>query len=133
MNKYETLLNMALQGVVKTILKEVQEEGITPPASFYLTFQTDRDDVKLPAFVKEKYPQEITLVLEHQFENLCVLDDKITVELAFGGVYYALEIPYNALIYFADRGNHFALSLTPVPPASGMAAEVISLEALRKK
>ena len=55
MNKYETLLNNALQNVVKTILKEVQEEGIVPPASFYLTFQTDRADVKLPAFVKEKY------------------------------------------------------------------------------
>ena len=133
MNKYETLLNQALQGVVRTILQQVQEEGIVSPSSFYLTFQTNREDVKLPDFVRAKYPEEITLVLEHQFENLVVSDEKISVELSFGGQYYPVEIPFNALISFMDRGQNFGIPLTPVPYVPKEEAEVISLKDLLKK
>lgn len=110
---YNYYLQKAFRQTVHDILADVEKNGIETGCAYYLTFETNRNDVVLPDFVRAKYPTEITLVLENQFENLSVTDSKIEVDLAFGGVYTTIQIPFIALKQFADPNHQFGLQLKP--------------------
>ena len=139
---YNSYVQRAMRGIVKDILTDVTENGLTGESHFFITFQTDREDVKIPPFVRAKYPKQISIVLQHQFENLSAGSDGFSVELAFGGVLGTIFVPYTALIQFSDPSCDFGLVLEPVSDttlqkseatSTQSSAEVISLEALRKK
>lgn len=138
---YNTYVQQAMRMMIRDILSDVAEHGLQGESHFFITFQTDRDDVKLPPFVRAKYPQQMSIVLQHQYENLNAGLDGFSVELAFGGVPATIFIPYTAVIQFADPSCDFGLVLEPVsdknsvksPETAKETAEVISLEALRKK
>lgn len=133
---YQFFLQKAFRSVVKDILNTVANEGIELGYAYYLTFETDRNDVQLPDFVKAKYPKEITLVLENQFENLSVDDKSITVDLSFGGVFATVVIPFTALKRFADPNHQFVLTFLPERPqsnASQSMPQIICLDDLRKQ
>ncbi len=139
---YNSYVQRAMRGIVKDILADAAENGLQDNSHFFITFQTDRDDVKIPPFVRAKYPTQISIVLQHQFENLTAGSDGFSVELAFGGVLGTIFVPYTALIQFSDPSCDFGLVLSPerptqetktAPQIPSQSAEVISLEALRKK
>jgi hypothetical protein len=106
---YQTLLDKAMLGIVKTILIQVQEEGLKDDQYFYISFRTDFPGVILSGHVKQRYPKEITIVLQHQFKNLRVLPDKFSINISFGGVAETVEVPFSALTSFVDPIADFNL------------------------
>jgi hypothetical protein len=134
---YKPFLQKAFRSVVREILSDVAKNGLDGESHYFITFQTNRDDVIIPDFVRAKYPQEISIVLQNQFSNLIVQDDSFSVDLTFGGVTSTLTIPYTALKVFADPAVQFALSFEPTEPVQKEektnTAEIIDLTNLRRK
>lgn len=111
---YQTLLDKAMLEVVRAILIQIQTEGITEAEqAFYISFRTDFDGVILSRHIRQRYPKEITIVLQHQFRDLRVLDDRFSVNIAFGGVAETIEIPFAALTSFTDPLAEFNLQFRP--------------------
>jgi len=149
--QYQTLVENALRGVVRESLKEVSQHGLPGDHHFYITFKTGAPGVDIPAYLRETYPEEMTLVLQHQYSGLTVADDHFQVVLSFNGRPEVLEVPLAAITIFADPSVNFALqfqtfadiaekeasaeSADQAPPESGdeKGAEVISLDNFRKK
>ncbi len=133
---YTPFLQNGLRAIVRDILIDAAQNGLQDDSHFFITFKTDFPGVDIPAFVKSKYPVEMSIVLQHQFDNLVVRERDFSVDLAFGGVYYTLTVPFNALMQFADPSVQFGLALIPQQTESkesGIPADVIDLSALRKK
>lgn len=139
---YQNLIQNALLGVVRDILKQVEENGLNGDNYFYITFQTNTNGVIIPSFLKEKYPTEMTIVLQHQFENLSVSQNGFSVDLSFQGKPQTISIPFKSILVFADPSVNFSLQFTPALlnehteqtiPETPLQAEIISLDALRNK
>jgi len=109
---YGRLVEGALRGVVRDVLGRVSREGLPPPHHFYVTFRTDSGDVVMPDFLRERYPAEMTIVLQHQFWDLEADEDGFSVTLSFNDQLHRLHIPYTALKVFADPGVEFGLQFT---------------------
>lgn len=111
--EYKPFLQKAFRGVVRDILADVARNGLSGESHYFITFQTNREDVVIPDFVRAKYPEEISIILQNQFSNLTVGPDSFSVDLAFGGVMSTLVVPYTALKVFADPAAQFMLSFEP--------------------
>jgi uncharacterized protein len=112
--RYDKMVEKALRGVVQRALEEVVKEGLTEDHHFYITFYTDHAGVSLPAYLKERYPGEMTIVLQHQFYDLEVDENRFTVMLSFNNVPERLTIPLSAVTIFADPSVNFALQFQPL-------------------
>ncbi len=106
---YPTLIQDALKGMVRSALEEVQEEGFPGEHHFYLHFATGHPDVEMPAFLREQHPEEMVIILQHQYWDLYVDEDSFSVTLSFGGQRHSLSVPFSALTGFADPSVKFAL------------------------
>ena len=107
---YEDMAQLALRGVVRDAIRRViREDGLPGAHHFYITFLTRFPGVEIDASLAEKYPDEITIVLEHQFWDLTAMDDYFEVTLKFGGVPKYIKVPYLALTRFHDPSVGFAL------------------------
>lgn len=111
--EYKPFLQKAFRGVVRDILADVARNGLSGESHYFITFQTNREDVVIPDFVRAKYPEEISIILQNQFSNLTAGPDSFSVDLAFGGVMSTLVVPYTALKVFADPAAQFMLSFEP--------------------
>jgi len=87
------------------------ENGLPDEHHFYLTFMTDDDGVEVPGYLKAEHPDEMTIVLQHQFEEMIVNEDAVWVTLRFNGKPERLRIPFDAMISFADPSVNFGLQL----------------------
>jgi len=112
--RYDKMVESALRGVVRTALDEVVDKGLTDDHHFYITFMTDYDGVDIPAYLRDRYPDEMTIVLQHQFYDLDVNDKRFTVMLSFNNVPEKLVIPLPAITIFADPSVNFALQFQPL-------------------
>jgi len=112
--RYDKMVEKALRGVVQRALEEVVKDGLTEDHHFYITFFTDHPGVSLPSYLKERYPGEMTIVLQHQFYDLEVDENKFTVMLSFNNVPERLTIPLAAVTIFADPSVNFALQFQPL-------------------
>ncbi len=113
--RYDRMVEKALRGVVKTAIEEVKEQGELPGEHhFYITFLTDYPGVKIPDYLRERYPGEMTIVLQYQFNDLFVDDEKMGVTLSFNNVPEKLEVPLAAISIFADPSVNFALQFQPM-------------------
>src|SRR5712671_2380736 len=106
---YEALTDRALRGVVREALKRVQKQGLIGSHHFYLTFKTQDPGVEIPDFLKERYPDEITIVLQNQFSGLNVTEDSFEVTLSFQKLPARLFVPFAAMTGFADPSVQFGL------------------------
>ena len=106
---YNTLVQNALRNVVRDILKDISKNGPIGDHYFYLAFDTSHKGVSISPKLKSQFPEEMTIVLQHQFWDLEVLDDHFKVLLSFGNVPESLTIPYNALVGFYDPSVDFAI------------------------
>jgi hypothetical protein len=106
---YEALADTALRSVVKEALKRTEKQGLLGAHHFYLTFKTRDPGVEIPEFLLERYPEEMTIVLQNQFWGLKVSDDQFEVGLTFQKVPAMLVIPYSALTAFVDPSVQFGL------------------------
>lgn len=115
---YEQWTETALRQVVAQAVAHVAAKGLPGSHHFYITFRTDRPGVVLPPRLRARYPQEMTIVLQHQFWDLKMDADAglISVGLSFGGVPAVLAVPLDAVTGFADPYVQFGLHFRPVFP-----------------
>lgn len=158
--RYDRMVEQALRGVVRQAVKEVIDSKNKLPGNhnFYITFMTDYPGVEIPSYLRERYPGEMTIVLQYQFYDLFVDAEKMGVTLSFNNVLERLQIPLGAITIFADPSVNFALQFQPLneegpddfdpeddlpdedgdeekaPKKSGSkSGEVVSLDQFRKK
>lgn len=116
---YELMVQNALRSVVRDALSYVEKNGLPGSHHFYITFETSRSDVKIPDFLRQKHPEEVTIVLQHQFWDLKIDDKGFGVSLSFNDVHEAIYVPYAAIISFLDPSVKFGLQFIPDEPPSG--------------
>lgn len=152
---YEQLAQDALRGVIRAALERAAgPDGIPGAHHFYITFATRAAGVSLPPDILAKYPEEMTVVLQHQYWDLAVEPDLFSVMLKFGGMPKVLTVPFNAVTRFYDPSVQFLLQFetpepveapvieatpaprkdTPPPPTGDDdGPKVVSLDQFRKK
>ncbi len=106
---YERIVEDALRGVVRTALEQVAAFGLPEGHGLYITFLTAGPGVAIPERLVRTYPEEMTIVLEHQFWNLKVGEDRFSVELSFNRRQERLEVPFDCVTSFADPSVPFGL------------------------
>ena len=106
---YKKLVDEALREAVKKVLNNVQDNGIKGNHQLYISFLTNHPQVKIAEHLKKKHPQEITIVLQHQYWNLNVYDDYFQVTLSFNNKPEDLSVNFSALTGFADPSMKFGL------------------------
>lgn len=113
---YEAMAQDALRGVVRSALKRAASpEGLPGAHHFYITFKTDAPGVSAPPDLLAKYPEEMTIVLQHQYRDLAPGETFFTVTLKFGGQPKRLSVPYAAVSRFYDPSVQFLLQFEPSP------------------
>jgi len=158
--RYDRMVEDALKGVLRTALK-ASIDGLPGDHHFYITFRTGDEDVLIPDHLRARYPQEMTIVIQHQFWGLEVDDIKFAITLSFNRINERLTIPFSAVTAFADPSAKFGLqfqghvsadavaadgqaTVEPLPaapasngedapPAEAERGQVIALDAFRKK
>jgi len=155
---FDHMVEEAMRGVAARALAEAAAHGLPGDHHFYVAFRTHDEGVLIPAHLKATYPEEMTIVIQHQYWSLITRDDGFEIELAFGGRRERLVIPYAAMSGFVDPHAQFGLKFgrgaddaaneaddaTLEPPASTDAVsdnestetpgeKVISLDSFRKK
>jgi uncharacterized protein len=120
---YDRWTEEAMRNVALRALEFAAKNGLPGEHHFYLTFRTDHPGTKVPGHLKARYPQEMTIVLQHQFWDLTVdrTEQKVSVGLSFGGVAASLVIPFAALVAFWDPHVRVGLRFGEVamPDAEG--------------
>ncbi len=158
--RYDLLAQSALRQVVKLALMRVEREGLPGNHHFFIAFDTTRPDVGMSERLRKKYPEEMTIIIQHQFWNLKVHADRFEVDLSFDNIPEKLVIPFNAIKGFFDPAVQFGLQfeVSPLeqeaipwpgpdagddggretgaeaaPKPAGEEEKVVSLDAFRKK
>jgi hypothetical protein len=119
---YPRMIREALRGVVRQALERVVEAGLPAEHHLFIAFRTGAPGVRVPRFLRDLHPDEISIVLQHQFWDLEVGDDAFSVTLAFGGVHHRLTVPYTAILTFADPAANFGLRFETAAEAAGEGA-----------
>ena len=115
---YDEIVQEALRDVVGRVLREVERSGGLPGAHhFYITFKTRLPGVAIPKHLNERFPDEMTIVLQHRFWDLKVEKDAFSVGLSFGGVPSSLRVPFAAVTDFVDPAVEFSLKFQANAPA----------------
>jgi uncharacterized protein len=107
--RYDILTQDALRGVVRTVLEDAARNGLPGEHHFYVAFDTRADGVKLSQRMRAQYPEEMTVVLQHQFWDLVVTDEQFEVGLSFGGVPERVVVPFAAIKSFVDPSVQFGV------------------------
>ena len=111
---YDVWIEEALRRVIERALTSATEHGLPGDHHFYITFKTGGDGVEVPSYLRAEHPDEMTIVLQHQFENLIVDSNGFAVSLRFKGKPEQMVIPYSAITSFADPSVNFGLQLKTV-------------------
>ena len=147
---YNGMVEATLLHVVRQVLDRVSESGLPGNHHLYLSFHTDYPGVVIPSHLREHYPEEMTIVLQHQFWGLETNDQGFEVTLSFDDVHEYIFVPFAALTAFADPSVQFGLQFksgedepaakgeekSPAPSApqkSPPAGEIVALDSFRKK
>jgi uncharacterized protein len=107
--RYDLLVQDALKGVVRKVLGSAAKDGLPGDHHFYVSFRTDFPGVRLSPRLREKYPEDMTIVLQHQFWDLSITEQHLEVGLSFSGVPERLFIPLDAVTGFFDPSVQFGL------------------------
>jgi uncharacterized protein len=145
---YGNLMHRAMRGLIQSVLTDVAENGLPGAHHFFITFDTTHPDVQMADWLKERYPTEMTVVIQHWFENLVVTDAGFTITLNFGNNPEPMVIPFDALRTFVDPSVEFGLrfetqetdeddedddlDIEVEEEPERQAAEVVSLDQFRK-
>jgi hypothetical protein len=145
---YGNLMHRAMRGLIQTVLKDVAANGLPGAHHFFITFDTNVAGVKIADWLHARYPEEMTVVIQHWFENLIVTDDGFSVTLNFGNNPEPLVIPFDAVRTFVDPSVEFGLRFEtheeededeeddgpdddPTPPHQD--AQIVRLDKFRKQ
>ena len=114
---YNLMVEDALRGVVRAALRHVEAHGLPGNHHFYISFRTQAPGVEIPSFLIERYPEEMTIVLQHQFWGLEIEEARFAVTLSFNKSQQSLTIPFSAVTAFADPSVQFGLQFKATVPA----------------
>jgi hypothetical protein len=106
---YGNLMHRAMRGLIQNVLADVAEHGLPGAHHFFITFDTTYPGVELADWLRDRYPTEMTVVIQHWFENLTVTDDYFTITLNFGNNPEPMVIPFDAVRTFVDPSVEFGL------------------------
>jgi uncharacterized protein len=142
--RYDVLARDALRGVLRRVLTDAAEHGLPGEHHFFITFLSTAEGVKLSPRLLAQYPEEMTVILQHQFWDLVVSEDRFEVGLSFGGIPERLVVPFNSIKSFLDPSVQFGLEFerpdaadaplaaaapaSPAPTALPVAAAPIAAE-----
>jgi hypothetical protein len=111
--RYDVLARDALRGVLRQVLSDAAAHGLPGDHHFFITFLSKGEGVKLSPRLLAQYPEEMTIILQHQFWDLVVAEDKFEVGLSFGGIPERLVVPFSAIKSFFDPSVQFGLQFEP--------------------
>jgi uncharacterized protein len=150
--QYEKMVEQALRGVVREALERAGREGLRGQHHFYIGFATEMPGVVIPDSLRSRYPNEMTIVLQHQFWNLDITEESFSITLSFQKQLERLTVPFAAIRSFADPSVNFVLQFAqpeqepaqaagvPAPIATPpqaaekpATAEVVTLDSFRKR
>jgi hypothetical protein len=120
--RYDVLARDALRGVLRRVLADAAEHGLPGDHHFFITFVSTAEGVKLSPRLLAQYPEEMTVILQHQFWDLVVTDDRFEVGLSFGGIPERVVVPFNAIKSFFDPSVQFGLQFEAADAAPETAA-----------
>ncbi len=112
--RYDLLTQQALRAVVRNVLADVAKRGLPGEHHFYITFDTGADGVKLSPRLREQFPEEMTIILQHQFWDLAVSEESFEVGLSFSGVPERVGVPFDAVSAFFDPSVQFGLQFEEI-------------------
>ena len=121
--RYDLLTQDALRGVIRTVLTTAATKGLPGDHHFFITFDTRAEGVRMSTRLKASYPEEMTIVLQHQFWDLTVAEEDFEVGLAFNGIPERLHVPLKAVKAFLDPSVQFGLQFTVEPEAGAAKTE----------
>jgi hypothetical protein len=121
--RYDVLVRDALRGVLRHVLTDAAEHGLPGDHHFFITFVSTADGVKLSPRLLAQYPEEMTVILQHQFWDLVVTEDRFEVGLSFGGIPERLVVPFSAIKSFSDPSAQFGLQFEAADDPSAAADE----------
>jgi hypothetical protein len=120
--RYDVLARDALRGVLRRVLADAAEHGLPGEHHFFITFLSTAEGVKLSPRLLAQYPEEMTVILQHQFWDLVVTEERFEVGLSFGGIPERLAVPFNAIKSFFDPSVQFGLQFEPSDAATELPA-----------
>ena len=144
---YGSMMHRAMRGLIKEVLEQVADSGLPGEHHFFITFDTGHPDVQLAQWLHDRYPEDMTVVVQHWFDDLRVLADGFHITLNFGDAPEPMYIPYDAIITFVDPSVEFGLrfetheiedededetEIYDTPNEKHGDAEVVSLDQFRK-
>jgi hypothetical protein len=145
---YGNLMHRAMRGLIQSVLADVAEHGLPGAHHFFITFDTQHPEVQIADWLKDRYPTEMTVVIQHWFENLVVTEDGFSITLNFGNNPEPMVIPFDALRTFVDPSVEFGLrfetheqddddeeeedDIEVEPDSERQDAEIVSLDQFRK-
>jgi hypothetical protein len=106
---YGNLMHRAMRGLIQNVLQDVARNGLPGAHHFFITFDTTHPDVAIADWLRSRYPSEMTIVIQHWFENLSVTEDGFSITLNFGNQPEPLVIPFDAVRTFVDPSVEFGL------------------------
>jgi hypothetical protein len=112
--RYDLLTQQALRGVVRSVLTDTAKKGLPGDHHFYISFDTRADGVRLSDRLRAQYPEEMTIILQHQFWDLKVGEEDFEVGLSFSGIPERLTVPFEAINGFFDPSVQFGLQFEEV-------------------
>ncbi len=111
MIEYQNILDKNMLNVFKDILTNIREKGLSNNNHLYVTFSTNHRNVKLPNWLRQKYPEEMTIVIQYEYYDLKINNNNFSISLSFNDIKTNLKIDYNSIISFADPSANFGLIL----------------------
>jgi hypothetical protein len=121
--RYDVLARDALRGVLRRVLADAAEHGLPGDHHFFITFTSTAEGAKLSPRLLAQYPEEMTVILQHQFWDLVVTEDRFEVGLSFGGIPERLVVPFSAIKSFFDPSVQFGLQFETADAAEADADE----------
>ena len=131
--RYDLLTQQALRGVVRSVLTDTAKKGLPGDHHFYISFDTKADGVHMSDRLRAQYPDEMTIILQHQFWDLKVSEDEFEVGLSFGGVPERLTVPFDAINGFFDPSVQFGLQFEEVAEGEKRSVPANAQEPVTKK
>jgi len=119
---YPGMIDSAMRGVVREALLHIQREGLPGEHHFFISFLTNFPGVSMSPQLRARYPEEITIVVQHQFWDLKITQEQFSIMLSFNNIPEKLTVPFDALTAFADPSIKFGLQFHGKPTAAPASA-----------
>ena len=113
---YGSIMNTAMRFFVRKVLEKVAKEGLPGDHHFYITLDSAHSELEMASWLREKYPKDITIVMQHWFDNLMVKENGFNVTLNFGNIPESFYIPYEAILTFVDPSVEFGVKFEHTGP-----------------